>query len=112
MTKSLYGSSILERTEVDHWLTFSLGPLACPGETEKSLSYLDSVLQPATFLVGDSVTIADYEVYGRLANMPVWLWLVNKQQEVARQPPALVHHDELQAGGEDCHGRAAAGGES
>ena len=70
MTKSLYGSSILERTEVDHWLTFSLGPLACPGETEKSLSYLDSVLQPATFLVGDSVTIADYKVYGRLANLP------------------------------------------
>ena len=31
---------------MDHWLTFSLGPLACPGETEKSLSYLDSVLQP------------------------------------------------------------------
>ena len=44
MTKSLYGSSILERTEVDHWLTFSLGPLACPGETEKSLSYLNSVV--------------------------------------------------------------------
>ena len=83
MTKSLYGSSILERTEVDHWLTFSLGPLACPGETEKSLSYLDSVLQPATFLVGDSVTIADYEVYGRLANLPVWLWLVDNKKSPA-----------------------------
>ena len=75
LSKSLYGSSVLEKTEVDHWLTFTLGPLSCPGEIEKSLSYLDSVLQPATFLVGDSVTIADYEVYGKLANMPVWLWM-------------------------------------
>ena len=74
---------MLERTEVDHWLTFSLGPLTCPGEREKSLSYLDSVLQPATFLVGDSVTIADCEVYGRLANMPAWLWLVENKKSPA-----------------------------
>ena len=80
LSKSLYGSSVLEKTAVDHWLTFTLGPLSCPGEIEKSLSYLDSVLQPATFLVGDSVTIADYEVYGKLANMPVWLWMVNNKK--------------------------------
>ena len=80
LTNSLYGSSILEKTEVDNWLTFSLGPLTCPGETDKSLSHLDSVLQPSTFLVGDSVTIADYEVYGKLANMPAWLWLESNKK--------------------------------
>ena len=49
----LYGSTVLERTEVDHWLTFSLGPLSCSGpEFEKALLYLDNVLERATYLVG------------------------------------------------------------
>ena len=33
--------------------------------------------------MGDSVTIADYEVYGRLANLPVWLWLVDNKKSPA-----------------------------
>jgi hypothetical protein len=48
---------------VDHWLTFCLGPLACSGpELQQAVTYIDSVLQPVTFLVGDAVTVADYEV--------------------------------------------------
>ena len=85
LSNSLYGSTILEKTEVDHWLTFSLGPLSCPAELARSVSYLDSVLQPATFLVGDTVTVADYEVFGRLAGCSAWLWM---QQEKAA--PAAV----------------------
>jgi len=80
MSNSLYGSSILEKTEIDHWLTFSLGPLTCPSEIQGSVSYLDSVLQPATYLVGDNVTIADYEVFGRLSNTPGWLWMVEQKK--------------------------------
>ena len=83
MSNSLYGSTILEKTEVDHWLTFSLGPLTCPTEIERSVSYLDTVLQPATFLVGDSITVADYEVFGRLANTPAWLWMVQQKKTPA-----------------------------
>ena len=30
LVPSLYGSGILQQTEVDHWLTFALGPLSCP----------------------------------------------------------------------------------
>ena len=78
MSNSLYGSSILERTEIDHWLTFSLGPLSCAAEVQSSVAYLETVLQPATFLAGDSVTVADYEVCGRLAASPAWLWLVEQ----------------------------------
>ena len=78
MSNSLYGSSILERTEIDHWLTFSLGPLSCAAEVQSSVAYLETVLQPATFLAGDSVSVADYEVCGRLAASPAWLWLVEQ----------------------------------
>ena len=78
MSNSLYGSSILERTEIDHWLTFSLGPLSCAAEVQSSVTYLDTVLQPATFLAGDSVSVADYEVCGRLAASPAWLWMVEQ----------------------------------
>jgi len=80
LAKCLYGKTILEQTEVDHWLTFTLGPLNCSSELVKALPYLDTVLQPATWLVGDTVSIADYEVFGSLANNPSWLWMVCQSQ--------------------------------
>jgi len=80
LSQSLYGCGILEQTEVDHWLTFTLGPLSCPSDLGKAVPYLDTVLQPATWLVGDQVSIADYEVYGSLANNSTWLWMVGKSQ--------------------------------
>jgi len=80
LVTSLYGSSILEQTEVDHWLTFCLGPLSCAAELAKALSYLDSVLQPVSTLVGDIVTVADYEVFGTLASSPSWLWQLQENK--------------------------------
>ena len=59
-------------TEIDHWLTFSLGPLGCHGEFKNALDYLDDVLGPITFLVGDSITIADYVVFGTLFASGFW----------------------------------------
>jgi len=41
------------------------------------------VLQPATWLVGDTVSIADYEVFGSLANSSTWLWVVSQSQAPA-----------------------------
>jgi len=76
----LYGSGILERTEVDHWLSFCLGPLSCSAELNRALGYLDNVLKPATYLVGAGVTIADYCVFGALNLNPQWLWLVEKNE--------------------------------
>ena len=63
---------------MDHWLTFCLGPLACSAEFLEALRYLDSVLKPATFLVGKAVTIADYCVFGALSRSANWLWLMEK----------------------------------
>jgi bifunctional glutamyl/prolyl-tRNA synthetase len=75
----LYGSSILEQTEVDHWLTFCLGPLSCSaGELTDAITFLDTILKPVSTLVGDTVTVADYEVFGSLASSPSWLWLQEK----------------------------------
>jgi hypothetical protein len=54
-SSGLYGNSILQKTEVDHWLTFCLGPLSCGAELQRGLVYLDSVLLPTTFLVGSAV---------------------------------------------------------
>ena len=70
---ALYGGDNLEaNTEIDHWLTFSLGPLGCHGEFKTALDYLDDVLGPITFLVGDSITIADYVVFGTLFASGFW----------------------------------------
>jgi len=80
LSQSLYGTTILEQTEVDHWLTFTLGPLSCSSDLSKAVPYLDSVLQPSTWLVGDKVSIADYEVFGSLANNSTWLWMMGKNQ--------------------------------
>ena len=76
----LYGQDILSQTEVDHWLSFCLGPLSCLSELKNAINYLDNVLKPATFLVGKAVTIADYCVFGALNRSPQWLFMVEKNQ--------------------------------
>lgn len=62
----LYGNTALEKTEVDHWLTFSIGPLAANGEFPNAVQYLNKVLGPRTFLVGRRLTIADLVVFSAL----------------------------------------------
>ncbi|KAK3924680.1 Bifunctional glutamate/proline--tRNA ligase [Frankliniella fusca] len=62
----LYGSNILEQTEVDHWLSFSTGPLVCKTDFKDAVAYIDRVLGPITYLVGDKLTAADFAVWGSL----------------------------------------------
>lgn len=62
----LYGGDALQRTQVDHWLSFSIGPLMCSQEFQAALKYLDTVLAPLTYLVGTKVTIADLNVFSAL----------------------------------------------
>ena len=70
---NLYGGDNLElNTEIDHWLTFSLGPLSNHGEFKNALNYFERVLAPLTFLVGDNITIADYVVFGTLFGSGFW----------------------------------------
>jgi len=94
----LYGTTLLEKTEVDHWLTFSLGPLTCSGpELEKALLYLDGVLQPTTFLVGQKVSVGDYSVFGALVQCPVWLWKLTTPEGVP-SPAHLTRWYNMMAG--------------
>lgn len=62
----LYGTTALEKTEVDHWLTFSTGPLVSKGEFPNAIQYLNKALGPLTFLVGRRLTIADLVVFSAL----------------------------------------------
>ncbi len=79
----LYGDDPLSRTEIDHWLGFSTGSLACPAEFEDSLAYLNAELKKQKggdgvdcFLVNGSVSAADYAVFGALHVSPEWQELV------------------------------------
>ena len=79
---NLYGGDNIDlNTEVDHWLTFSLGPLSCQGEFKNALTYFERVLAPLTFLVGDSVTIADYVVFGTLFGSGFWQGFMQSGKE-------------------------------
>ena len=87
---ALYGESdILQRTEIDHWLTYTLGPLSCQVEFEEALKYLDSILEPSTYLVGKTVSIADYVVYGFLFTNGQWL-VRNNLQTITQSSKILI----------------------
>lgn len=62
----LFGSNIQEKTEVDHWLTYSIGPLTNKQEFNSSMNYLNKVLGPITYLVAKRITIADFCVFASL----------------------------------------------
>lgn len=61
----LYGRNPIERTQIDHWLTFSL---AGGGSEQlvKSLEYLNECLAALTYLVAHKLTIADLAVFNQL----------------------------------------------
>lgn len=56
----LYGKTPIERTQIDHWLTYSL---ISGRDLRKTLHYLDKCLAPVTYLVANKLTIADLAVF-------------------------------------------------
>ncbi len=52
--------------QVDYWLNFAWGQLACSSSFSSALQYLDRVLGPTTYLVGSAVTVADFAVWENL----------------------------------------------
>lgn len=56
----LYGASDVEASWVDHWLTFTQTFLL---DVKGNLQYLDKMLAPVTYLVGDQLTIADLVLF-------------------------------------------------
>lgn len=62
----LYGSNMMEQTEVDHWLEFSARRLCGQFDLSPALLELDKALALRTFLVGHSVTLADLSIWAAL----------------------------------------------
>lgn len=57
---NLYGKSPIERTQIDHWLTYCLNYDA---DINSAIEYLNKCLAPLTYLVSNKLTIADLAVF-------------------------------------------------
>ncbi|XP_077376307.1 bifunctional glutamate/proline--tRNA ligase isoform X2 [Festucalex cinctus] len=68
----LYGSNLMEQTEVDHWLEFSARRLCGQPDLSASLAELDKALSLRTFLVGHALTLADMSVWAALKSHSAW----------------------------------------
>ncbi|XP_067311528.1 bifunctional glutamate/proline--tRNA ligase isoform X2 [Pseudorasbora parva] len=62
----LYGSNLMDQSEVDHWLEFSARRLCGQSDLSSALADLDKALALRTFLVGYSVTLADLCIWAAL----------------------------------------------
>ncbi|XP_055622940.1 bifunctional glutamate/proline--tRNA ligase isoform X2 [Toxorhynchites rutilus septentrionalis] len=61
----LYGKTPIERTQIDHWLTYTL---SFEKNAVDELNYLNKCLAPLTYLVANHLTIADLAVFNELFN--------------------------------------------
>ncbi|CAB3368587.1 Hypothetical predicted protein [Cloeon dipterum] len=117
---NLYGNSAIERSEVDHWLTFSQDLTF--GDYETGLKDLDQCLSLNTYLVGHAITIADLCVWGALyyhrsfdeskasQNVARWFKLVKSLSELQDVLPTLPDKSRIsRAGSEKPAGRKEEG---
>lgn len=90
----LYGETPIERTQIDHWLTFAL---TSSSDIKTTLTYLDKCLGPITYLVSNNLTIADLALFNEIytkynsldktqvpANIQRWFDLINGQPSVQK----------------------------
>ncbi|KAM6365599.1 bifunctional glutamate/proline--tRNA ligase isoform 3-T3 [Alca torda] len=80
----LYGSNLLEHTEIDHWLEFSATKLSTPSQFLSAVQELNHCLSLRTYLVGNSLSLADLCVWAVLKDNNIW-------QEQLQQNKAPVH---------------------
>ncbi|XP_041907504.1 bifunctional glutamate/proline--tRNA ligase isoform X3 [Corvus kubaryi] len=80
----LYGSNLLEHTEIDHWLEFSATKLSTASQFPSAVQELNHCLSLRTYLVGNSLSLADVCVWAVLKDNSTW-------QERLEQNKAPVH---------------------
>uniref|UniRef100_A0A8C3GYS2 Bifunctional glutamate/proline--tRNA ligase n=1 Tax=Corvus moneduloides TaxID=1196302 RepID=A0A8C3GYS2_CORMO len=80
----LYGSNLLEHTEIDHWLEFSAAKLSTASQFPSAVQELNHCLSLRTYLVGNSLSLADVCVWAVLKGNSTW-------QEQLEQNKAPVH---------------------
>uniref|UniRef100_G1P8Y2 Bifunctional glutamate/proline--tRNA ligase n=1 Tax=Myotis lucifugus TaxID=59463 RepID=G1P8Y2_MYOLU len=84
MTARLYGSNLMEHTEIDHWLEFSATKLSSCDLFPSAINELNHCLSLRTYLVGNSLSLADLCVWATLKGNVAW-------QEQLQQNRAPVH---------------------
>ncbi|XP_028387128.1 bifunctional glutamate/proline--tRNA ligase isoform X2 [Phyllostomus discolor] len=83
-TAGLYGSNLMEHTEIDHWLEFSATKLSSCSLFPPAVSELNHCLSLRTYLVGNSLSLADLCVWAALKGSEAW-------QELLTESRAPVH---------------------
>ncbi|XP_054432576.1 bifunctional glutamate/proline--tRNA ligase isoform X2 [Pteronotus mesoamericanus] len=83
-TAGLYGCNLMEHTEIDHWLEFSATKLSSCNLFTSAISELNHCLSLRTYLVGNSLSLADLCVWATLKGNEVW-------QELLKENKAPVH---------------------
>ncbi|XP_044729967.1 bifunctional glutamate/proline--tRNA ligase isoform X2 [Chrysoperla carnea] len=63
---NLYGCTILDKTQIDSWLSFTLGVVSTSAEFLETITHLNKALGPITYLVAKKLTIADFAVFASL----------------------------------------------
>ncbi|CAK1583386.1 unnamed protein product [Parnassius mnemosyne] len=89
-------SGPLQKVTMNHWLSFSL---ILDEEISKSIEYLDKILGPLTYLVGESISVSDLAVFSVLhvsskfkeistknppTNIARWMKLIQAQEFVGK----------------------------
>nr|XP_036673239.1 bifunctional glutamate/proline--tRNA ligase [Drosophila suzukii] len=77
----LYGETAIERTQIDHWLSFSL---TCEDDISWALSFLDKSIAPVTYLVANKLTIADFALFNEMHSRYEFLSAKGIPQHVQR----------------------------
>ncbi|EDW14211.1 bifunctional glutamate/proline--tRNA ligase [Drosophila mojavensis] len=77
----LYGETAIERTQIDHWLSFSL---TCEDDISWAMSFLDKSIAPVTYLVANKLTIADFALFNEMHSRYEFLSAKGIPQHVQR----------------------------
>ncbi|OCT79431.1 uncharacterized protein LOC100158287 isoform X2 [Xenopus laevis] len=78
--KGLSGAHLMEQTEVSHWMEFSQTRLMQKPEFCAGLQELNHCLSLRTYLVGNTLTLADICIFSALEASSEWQTLVQKGQ--------------------------------
>ena len=65
-TCTIYNQTHLIYFQVDSWVDFSVTLLTDTKKFQSALAHLDKQLSPVTYLVGQTITLADFAVWGAL----------------------------------------------
>ncbi|XP_075060370.1 bifunctional glutamate/proline--tRNA ligase isoform X4 [Mixophyes fleayi] len=68
----LYGSDLMQQTEISHWMEFSQTRLLDKSTFSAAVQELNHSLSLRTYLVGDALTLADISVFSTLAVSSSW----------------------------------------